>query len=264
MTCSVGFPPPDQTSAPDLVQTFSDLQSLLLTAQGVDDFLTEVAKLATGVTQPPASCGITIRRHGQPLTVASSDQRAEQVDQAQYGAGTGPCLDSLESGAIIDVPDMTADTRWADFRHEALAHGIHSSVSIPLSIDGSTVGALNLYGFQPHAFDQAARQHAETFATQAATALTLALRSAAQAEDTAQLEQALTSRTVIDQALGILMAQQHCTADDAFALLRARSQNGNRKLRAVAADLITRVSGQPPRPGHNFHRKEPTARPARM
>jgi GAF domain-containing protein len=262
MSDSTGFPPSDRSSAPDLVQTFSALQSLLLTAQGIDGFLTEVAKLAAGVAHPAASCGITIRRHGQPLTVASSDQRAEQVDQAQYGAGTGPCLDSLESGAIIDVPDLTADTRWADFRHQALAQGIRSSVSIPLSSDGSTVGALNLYGSRPHAFDQAARQHAETFATQAATALTLALRNAAQAQDTAQLEQALTSRTVIDQALGILMAQQHCTADDAFDLLRANSQNNNRKLRDVAADLITRVSGQPPGPGHNFHRQQPTAKAA--
>jgi GAF domain-containing protein len=253
-----GSPPSDRSSAPDLVQTFSALQSLLLTAQGVDDFLTEVAKLAGNVARPAASCGITIRRLGQPLTVASSDQRAEQVDEAQYCAGTGPCLDALTSGAIIDVPDLTVDTRWADFRRHALAQGIRSSVSLPLSIDGSTVGALNLYGFRPHAFDQAARQHAETFATQAATALALALRSIVQAEDTAQLEQALTSRTVIDQALGILMAQQRCTAEDAFALLRAHSQNNNLKLRDLAADLITRVSGQPPTLGHNFRRQQRT------
>ena len=253
-----GSPPSDRFSAPDLVQTFSALQSLLLTAQGIDEFLTEVAKLAAGVVKPSASCGITIRRHGQPLTVASSDSRAEQVDEVQYGAGTGPCLESLKSGAIIDVPDLTADARWADYRHHALAQGVRSSVSIPLSIDGSTVGALNLYSSEPHAFDQAARQHAESFATQAATALTLALRNVAQAEDTAQLEQALTSRTVIDQALGILMAQQHCTADQAFALLRAHSQNNNRKVRDVAADLITRVSGQLPGPGPNFHRQQPT------
>jgi GAF domain-containing protein len=259
MPGSAGFPPSDSSSTPDLVRTFSALQSLLLTAQGIDEFLTQVARLAAGVAQPAASCGITIRRHGQPLTVASSDARAEQVDQAQYGAGAGPCLDSLETGAIIDVPNLTAETRWPDFRHQALAHGIRSSVSIPLGIDGSTVGVLNLYGSEPHAFDQAARQHAETFATQAATALTLALRNADQAEDTAQLEQALTSRTVIDQALGILMAEQHCTAEDAFDLLRAHSQNNNRKLRDVAADLITRVSGQPPGPDHNFHRQPPTA-----
>jgi len=258
MTSSTGSPPPDRSSAPDLVQTFSALQSLLLSAQGIDDFLTEVAKLAAGVAHPPASCGITIRREGQPITAASSDRLAEQVDELQYGAGTGPCLDSLESGAIIDVPDLTADTRWTDYRQHALAQGVRSSVSIPLSIDGSTVGALNLYGTRPHTFDQAARQHAETFATQAATALTLALRNAVHAEDTAQLEQALGSRTVIDQALGILMAQQRCTADDAFALLRAHSQNNNRKLRDVAADLITQISGQPPGSGPTFQRRRPT------
>jgi len=253
------FPSSDSPFMPDLAQKFGALQSLLLTAQGIDDFLTEVAKLATGVAQAAASCGITIHRHGQPLTVASSDALAEQVDEVQYGAGTGPCLDTLESGAIIDVPDLTADTRWPDYRQHALAQGIHSSLSIPLSTGHSTLGALNLYGLRPYTFDRAARQHGEMFATQAATALTLALRSAAQAENASQLEQALTSRTVIDQALGILMAQQRCTAEEAFALLRAHSQNNNHKLRDVAAEVITRVSGRPPSPGRSFGARRPTS-----
>jgi AmiR/NasT family two-component response regulator len=82
----------------------------------------------------------------------------------------------------------------------------------------------------------------------------LVLRAAGQADQRAQLEQALTSRTEIDQALGILMGQQRCTADEAFALLRQHSQNNNRKLRDVAADLITRVTGHAPVSGPRFSR----------
>jgi len=89
---------------------------------------------------------------------------------------------------------------------------------------------------------------------QATTALVLVLRNADQAQQSVQLEQALSSRTVIDQAIGILMAQQQGTAEEAFALLRAHSQNTNRKLRDVAADLITRVSGRAPAPGRRFDR----------
>ena len=241
----------------DLVEAFGMLQSLLLTVQSVDDFLTELAKLSADVVRPPGSCGITVRRDGRPLTVASSDERAERLDEVQYAGGHGPCLETLETGAVIDVPDLAADARWEDYRPHALKQGVRSSVSIPLTVDGGTVGALNLYGFSPHAFDASARQQTEIFASQAAAALTLVLRNAALAENSQQLERALTSRTVIDQALGILMAQQRCTADEAFALLRAHSQNNNRKLRDLAAELVTRVSGQAPVPGRGFDNQHP-------
>jgi AmiR/NasT family two-component response regulator len=106
----------------------------------------------------------------------------------------------------------------------------------------------------PRVFDATARQRAATFATQAATALVLVLRQADQAEQSVQMERALASRTEIDQAIGILMGQQRCTADQAFALLRQHSQNNNRKLREVAADLIVRVTGQAPVDGRRFDR----------
>lgn len=242
-------------AASDLVGTFGALQSLLLTAQGVDAFLGELAVLAAGAMPFPASCGITVRLDGRPLTVGSSDERAEQLDEAQFGAGHGPCLDSLTTGAVQDVPDLTTETRWADYRPRAMRVGVRSSLSIPLEADGRTIGALNLYGFTAQAFVPAVRQHAEAVAAQAAGALTLALRRAAKAEERVQLEAALVSRTIIDQALGILMAQQRCTAEDAFVLLRAHSQNNNRKLREVALDLVTRVTGHPPTPVHAFDRR---------
>jgi GAF domain-containing protein len=245
----------DGKSDRDLVEAFGALQSLLLRTHSVNNFLVELAPLAAGVVQPPASCGITVRRDGEPLTVASSDERAEQVDEAQYGADSGPCLESLRSGAIMDVPDLRAETRWPEYCTHALQHGVRSSLSFPLAVDGSTVGAMNLYGFVTHGFTASVRRQAETFAAQAAAGLTLVLRNATQAEESEQLEQALASRTVIDQALGILMAQRHCAADEAFALLRAQSQNNNRKLRDVAADLITQVTNRQPVAGASFARR---------
>lgn len=243
----------DRRVEPDLVGALMALQSLLLGASNLEAFLTEVARLAAGVV-PAASCGITMRRDGRPLTVASSDERAERVDEVQYGAGEGPCLEALHTGALVEVPDLAAERRWVTYRPHALRHGVRCSLSLPLAAGTATVGALNLYGFVPHAFDAAARRHAQTFAVQAATALTLVLRTIGQAQDSADLEQALASRSIIDQALGILMVQQHCNADQAFAFLRTHSQNNNRKLRDVATDLITRVTGEPPVPIHGFHR----------
>lgn len=248
-----GYPEPAPAPSNDLLfGAFSALQSLLVSTHDVESFLQELAILAAGVVTPSAACGITARRGSQPLTVASSDGMASELDELQCAGGSGPCLESLETGAVVDVPDLARETRWGDYPGRALGHGARCSLSIPLTVSGTTIGALNLYGFAPHAFDRAARQNAETFAAQAATALSLTVRAASRAEERVQLERALTSRSVIDQALGILMAQQRCTADEAFALLRAHSQNTNRKLRTVAADIITQITGRPPTEGHAF------------
>ena len=240
-------------ATPDLVTAFAALQSLPLASPDLEAFLSGVARLAADVV-PSASCGITVHRDGRPATVASSDERAEQLDEIQYGAGEGPCLQAMDTGTVVDVPDLVADHRWTHYRPHALEHGVRCSVSFPLTVDNMTVGALNLYGRTPHAFDAGARHRAETFALQAAVAITLVIRTLGLIEDGVDLERALSSRTIIDQAIGILMAQRRCTADQAFAVLRAQSQNSNRKLRAVAIDLITETSGEPPGPARGFHR----------
>lgn len=249
-----GASAPEPTTPSDLVHAFSALQLLLLTTPGVEDFLAELAGLAARTVDPPGSCGITLRRDNTPLIIASSDERAEAIDQAQYEAGSGPCLTSLVTATTVDVPDLAAQTRWPEFRQRALELGVRSCLAVPLTDGTDVLGVLNLYGYVPQVFDAAAHEKARTFATQATTALVVVLRTATRAAQSAQLEEALVSRTEIDQALGILMGQQHCTAEEAFALLRRHSQNNNRKLRDVAVDLITRVTGQAPVSGSLFDR----------
>lgn len=236
----------DESPIPDLVARSGAVQTLLLSTETIERFLDELASLAAGITQPPASCGITMRRDGDPFTVSTSDGRAALVDETQYETGDGPCLESLRTGTVVEVADQRADVRWGTYAEKAVEHGVRCSLSIPLVVDGVTRGALNVYGYErAHAFDGLKRRDAEVFAAQASTALTLMMRQVAQAELTEQFEEALSSRTVIDQALGILMGQQRCTAEEAFALLRTRSQHSNRKLRLVAADLVARVAAEP-------------------
>jgi GAF domain-containing protein len=237
----------------EFVHLLGSLQSLLLSGPRLEDFLGELAVLAADVVQPSASCGITTRYDSRPRTVASSDSRAAIIDEEQYGAGAGPCIEALDTGMVVDIADQETDERWPTYRKHAVELGVKCSLSLPLVVSGQTVGAMNLYTYgRPRAFDNGERRRAETFAAQASTALALAVRHTEQTELTDQLAQALSSRTLIDQALGILMAQQRCDADAAFELLRRHSQSNNRKLRDVATDLITRVSGRPPTPARPF------------
>jgi GAF domain-containing protein len=149
---------------------------------------------------------------------------------------------------MIYTDDLLEEDRWPTYRTRALGHGVRSSLSLPLTVNGDAVGALNLFSMTPHMFGPDVRARAAAFADQAAAAVGLGMRHARQAELSDQLQQALASRAVIDQAMGIVMAQQRCSADDAFAVLRRISQDTNRRVWDVAADLVTTVTGQPPRP----------------
>ena len=246
----------DVGAVPDMVETFGALHQLLLTTQSLEALLTDIAVLAAGVVQPPASCGITMRCNNQPLTVANSDWRASLVDETQYSAGEGPCLDALDTGTVVSVSDQRQETRWPSYGDHALEQGVRCSLSLPLIVAGQPVGALNLYGYaESGCFEGESRARAEVFSAQASTALTLLTRQSEQAKLTSQLEEALASRSVIDQAMGIVMGQQKCTAVVAFNLLRKHSQNNNHKLRDVAADLVARTTGYEPSSPPEFIRQ---------
>ncbi|RQW83033.1 transcription antitermination regulator [Micromonospora globispora] len=235
-----------------LVSAYGRLFSLLAESPEVDVFLDQVVHVAAEVVRPAVACGLTMRRDGGAFTVASSADLAARADEIQYGADEGPCLEALRHGKVVEVTDLRADERWPRYREHALEHGIAGSLSLPMTVDGETVGALNLYATHRGAFTDTARRHALAFTAQGAAALTVILRQADQALLHQQLTDAMTSRSVIDQALGVLMGQQRCTASEAFALLRQASQHRNRKLREVAAEIITQVSGESPQPAPGF------------
>ena len=227
-----------------------ELAELLLSTASVEEFLADLAQLAAQSMTAPVSCGITFQRDHASLTVASSDHLAAAVDEVQYGQNDGPCLEAMRTGVMVSVPDVASEHRWGSYPAHAAAHGVGSSLSLPLAAAGRNVGAMNLFSIRPHAFDQPADvAHALQLVGRADSVLGVALRQADQAVLTQQLRDALTSRSVIDQALGVLMGQQRCTSVEAFALLRAASSHRNRKLRDVAADVIVDISGHPSVPG---------------
>jgi GAF domain-containing protein len=239
-----------------LAAAYGELLSLLADTPDLDAFLDQVVRLAAQVVTPAAACGLTMRRDGRPFTVANSSPFAAQVDEIQYGAGEGPCLDTLRTGETRMVDDLAAEERWPRYRPHAVAHGVGSSLSMPLTVDGQTVAAMNLYAARRGAFQVPAQEHAHAFAAQCAAALALTLRQSAQSQVQQQLGAAMATRSVIDQAIGILMGQQRCTASAAFELLRQASQHRNRKLRDIAADIIVNVTGAPPEepPAFRAHR----------
>jgi GAF domain-containing protein len=229
------------------------LQNALLNTTDVDQFLHELAVLATRVVADELCCGMTLRQRGRlPATAACTDPLAAQADDVQFRTGDGPSLYAMRRGERVHIQDMTRHDRWPRFCGHAASVGIRSCLVVPLITNGEPVGALALYARRPFAFGPDETRRADRFARNAAGALTLALRMASCEDLNDQLRSSIASRAVIDQALGVIMATERCPQERAFALLRRVSQNTNVKLRDLAATIVTSVSGQPPGPASPF------------
>jgi GAF domain-containing protein len=248
---------PDSPSMPaggpeplDLATAYAELHNLVLDGPDVAEFLHELAVLAAAIV-PGSHCGITLRRDTQLASVASNDDVAMRMDETQYLRGRGPCLEAMSTSQRVEVRDMAVEDRWGDYAAHALANDIHSVVSLPIRVDGDSIGALNLFSSTTAAFAEPDVARAQAFTTQAATALTILLRQASRISLDDQLRDALATRATIDQALGVLMHAQQINAGDAFEILRHASQTSNRKVSVIAADIIESMTGHPaelPRP----------------
>lgn len=210
-------------------------------SEALDETLTRVVKLAVQELPGCDMAGITLIRGGQPVTAAFTDAEAPEIDVAQYTTGVGPCLDAFRRGEIFRIDNMKTEKRWASFTAVAAKHGIVSTLSLPLKVNQDRVGALNLYSRSAHAFLE--DDTPLLFASHAAVVLANAQAYWAAHTLTAQLETALTSRAVIEQAKGILMARNGISPDEAFNRLAADSQQTNVKLRDVARALVDSAIG---------------------
>jgi GAF domain-containing protein len=232
------------------------LQNALLNTDSIEQFLHELAVLAVRTVsdeEAAMSCGMALRQRGRPTTaMACSDPLATAADEVQHQSGDGPALHALRHARPVNVPDTATDNRWPRFGRHATALGIRSCYAAPLVTDGEPTGALVLYARRPGAFGPAQARRADKFAKHASGALTLSLRMVSCADENDQLRSSIVSRAVIDQALGVIMATERVPHDRAFALLRSVSQNTNIKLRDLATTIVTRASGEPPRPAAPF------------
>lgn len=219
------------------------LQRLLLSAEGVEEFLDALARQAADVIPGAIACGITVAAtpRTRPLA-ATSDEFAQRIGTIQSEVADGPSSTCLRYGLVVALEDVGADIRWPAFSRRAREEGLGASLSIPILVYDVAVGVLNLYSPALYALRESDSQRARRFADQAAGAVALAQRLSERGEQTRNLENALMSRSIIDQAIGIVMAQARISAPEAFAVLKGRSQNNNTKLRDVAAALVIQTS----------------------
>ena len=181
---------------------------------------------------------VTLIRNGKPFTAAYSGELARDLDERQYGQGDGPCLQAATLGEPVEVPDVGTDDRWPDYFAEVRERGCRSVMSLPFPLHEQVSGGLNIYARELGVLDETARGFAERFASYAAVVAANMLAYEQARDQARNLQMALESRAVIDQAKGILMERFRLTADQAFQTMAQLSMESNTKVRAVAERVV--------------------------
>jgi GAF domain-containing protein len=227
----------------DVIGALTDLSDVLTQTEDLGRILQHSVEQVTRAIPGADMASVSVLRGdiATAETVASSSERVWAIDDDQYAAGDGPCLEAARTGQVVRVSVEQATERWPEFTRSARAAGVASYLSAPLHVDEEFAGSLNLYSGQAHGFSDLDEALLRLYTTAAAAAIVNIRRYAQACALATQLSQALDSRAVIDQARGILMATHGIDAQQAFALLAKESQNTNVKLREVAARLVERV-----------------------
>jgi len=223
------------------------LQSILVGSENGVEFLSGLSSLAAAAVSEAAGdtieCAVTLKMQRKPATAAGSSARAIEIDHIEQELGDGPCVRALREMAPVIIDDVDRDPRWQTLNQKLAEYNVHSTLGVPLEITDDARAALNFFATKPGVFTADVYDKAVGFAAAAHNTLNLSVRinnAQSRADD---LEAAMQSRTAINLACGVIMAQNRCSQEEAMEILTKVSSNRNRKLRDVAGELIEQLSG---------------------
>jgi GAF domain-containing protein len=220
-----------------IAKALTEASRMMNAPPGLDETLAAIVQAALDTVPGFDHVGISItHRDGTIETRSATDQLVWDLDEIQYSLREGPCYDTLRGEGVLVVDNARHDQRWPTYMPQAVARGLRAQLAVGLYSAGDSLGGLNLYSTSSDRVEEDAAAIAKLFAAQAAIAL-------GRSRQAVQLSEALESRKLIGQAIGLVMAQYELDEDRAFQYLIRASSTSNIKLRDVAAELV-RVANQ--------------------
>jgi transcriptional regulator with GAF, ATPase, and Fis domain len=212
---------------------------MLARAESITSVLRSVAE--TAHRSIPGSCGasLTLVNGDGAACLAYAGQLAKTLDEWQYDVGDGPCLTAANSNDIIEIVDADTESRWPNFTHEAVRRGVSSCLAIPVPVVHEGSAAVTLYGGSPHLFDGRAKQLATRCSSYAAAAMAYAYAEEnIRAAYVEELDRALQSSAMVEQAKGILVERHEVTPRQALDVLTRAAMTTGTRLDAIATSLV--------------------------
>ena len=222
-----------------LVETFVELADTLIDDFDVIDFLTVLVDRSVELLDIDAAGLLLADQHGRLQVIASSNEHVRLLELFQLQNDEGPCLDAYATGAAVSEGDLTVvNGRWPRFAPAAAAAGFVAVDALPMRLRDQVIGALNLFRSNAGTLAGTALRTAQALVDVATIGLLQERAIRRQEIVTEQLQAALTSRVIIEQAKGLIAERLGVDMDTAFVALRGYARNNNRKLGEVAETVI--------------------------
>ena len=228
-----------------LAQTFVELADTLVGGFDLMEFLHMLTERCVELLDVSAAGLLLADARGTLQLVAASTEQARVAELFQIQNDEGPCLDSYRTGQPVIVPDIAAAdaaARWPRFAAAAREMGFAAVHAIPMRLRDQVIGTLNLFGAAPDGLDPAVARAARALVDIATIGILQERATREQGIVAGQLQVALNSRVIIEQAKGILAERLHVTPGQAFLMLRDYSRNYNHPLTQLAGDVINGTS----------------------
>jgi len=221
-----------------LVRTLVELADTLVADFDVVELLTVLTDRCVEVLDVGAAGLMLVAPEGDLRVMASSSEAMRVLELFELQSQEGPCLDCYRTGQLVFNGDLNLDDRWPRFRLEALTAGFQAVHALPMRLRGSVIGALNLFHVEPGEMRQPDLDAAQALAD-VATIAVLQHRATLEAQlVNEQLNHALNTRIVIEQAKGMVAEREGLDMQQAFSLLRRHARSHNLRLADVARDVI--------------------------
>jgi GAF domain-containing protein len=222
----------------DFVQSIDEAARTINEPRNLDETLQTIVEVACNSVPGFDQVGIaTVQKRGKIATRAFTGDLVLHLDQVQYSLGEGPCSAALQGNDTVCVSSLHSERRWPRYVPQAREAGVRSQMAVKLYLDGDTLGGINFYSTAGDDVNYEAQALGRLFGTHAAIAL-------GHAHEREGLNQAIQSRQVIGQAIGIVMERYAIPEDHAFAFLVRASSHRNMKLRDVAQQLVDHFNGK--------------------
>ncbi len=233
-------------STEELSHVFVEVADTLVAEFDLFEFLHNLTERAATVCEALATGILLADQHGNLQYMAASTRQAELIELFQIQRSQGPCFDCFRTREPVINSDLaTAVDRWPDFAPRALQAGFGSVHALPMRLRNETIGTLNIFGSDAGHFDETEVRIVQALADVATIAI-LQERSVQRAETlTEQLQGALNSRIVVEQAKGVMSALRGVSPDGAFVLLRTHARDQRLRLSDVALAVLTDPTSVP-------------------
>jgi GAF domain-containing protein len=223
-----------------LLDSLERFAAALTSGYGIGDVLHNLTEEMAEVLAL-SGAGVTLVHDGRQRFVTAAVEAIATLERVQENWQKGPCIDAVASGGPVAVPDIAAEEasrRWPDYTIAAKTAGIQAVAGIPMLAEGAAIGAVNLYDSQPRHWSVEDLRVATIFASIATGYLTHASSAQQQQRTAEQLQQALDTRLIIEQAKGVVATQRDTTVDEAFAILRTYARGNNARIHEVSRAVV--------------------------